>query len=210
MAGYKVTPPDLESSKSFDVYLKQLKVWEATTPAPKEKHGAIIASTLPNDSKKFKSELQDKFYEQVDSEKLVTAEGLKLVTEFLKKELGEQDLDKMVRVWEEFEDCRQENKSIDDFVSDFERTYNTVTVVSTTAKLPAEVRAFMLLRRSGVNSTQRMLVLSQLDKDDKVNMFDNMARILKVVLGGGPGAPSSSESNGPLKLEPVPGEDGVF
>ena len=44
MSGYKVTPPDLETCKSFDVYLKKLKVWENTTPAPKDKLGSIIAA----------------------------------------------------------------------------------------------------------------------------------------------------------------------
>ena len=56
MSGYKVTPPDLEECKSFDTYKKRLLVWEATTPAPEEKHGAIIASTLPNASKRWPKE----------------------------------------------------------------------------------------------------------------------------------------------------------
>ena len=206
--GYKVNPPELEECKNFDVYLKQLKVWKATTPAPAEKHGAIIASTLPNNSKKYKADLQDKFYEQVDSDKLITKEGLDLVISFLKKELGEQDLDKVVRVWEEFEDCVRGTKNIDAFISDFERAYNNVTVTSSTAVLPEEVRAFMLLRRSGLNSTQRMLVLSQLDHEKVDNMFENMSRIIKVVVGS---VTSSSKSMPePIKLEADPSEDGVF
>ena len=62
MATYKVQPPDIEECKSFDVYLTKLKVWEATTPAPEDKRGAIIASCLPNNSKRYKKDLQDKFF----------------------------------------------------------------------------------------------------------------------------------------------------
>ena len=123
MAGYKVTPPDLEDCKSFDTYKKRLLVWEATTPAPEEKRGAIIASTLPNTSRRWPKDLQDKFFEQVDGEALVLKNGLKLVKEFLEKELAEDDLCKMVRVWEEFEDCSRGNDSIDTYISSFERCY---------------------------------------------------------------------------------------
>ena len=75
MATYKVIPPNLDECKSFDVYLTKLEVWEATTPADKSKLGALIAASLPNDSVKYKKDLQDKFFEQVDGEKLATVEG---------------------------------------------------------------------------------------------------------------------------------------
>ena len=100
MATYKVQPPDLEECKSFDVYMTKLTVWEATTPAENSKRGALIAASLP------KKDLQDKFFEQVDGTKLVTEEGLELVKTNLKKELGESDLYKSVRVWNELEDCK--------------------------------------------------------------------------------------------------------
>ena len=64
MAGYKVIPPDLEDCKSYDTYKKRLIVWEATTPAPDDKKGAIIAGTLPNDSARWPKDLQDKIFEQ--------------------------------------------------------------------------------------------------------------------------------------------------
>ena len=92
MATYRIQPPDLEECKSFDVYLTKLAVWEATTPAEKSKRGALIAASLPNNSVKYKKDLQDKFFEQVDGSKLVTDQGLDLVKTFLKKELGESDL----------------------------------------------------------------------------------------------------------------------
>ena len=123
MATYKVQPPDIEECKSFDVYLTKLKVWEATTPAPEDKRGAIIASSLPNNSKRYKKDLQDKFFEQVDGDKLVTTEGINLVKTFLKKELGEEDLYKIVRVWNEFEDCQRKGKDINEFLDNFERCY---------------------------------------------------------------------------------------
>ena len=116
MAGYKVIPPDLEDCKSYDTYKKRLIVWEATTPAPDDKKGAIIAGTLPNNSARWPKDLQDKFFEQVDGEQLVKVGGLQLVKDFLDKELAEDDLSKMVRVWEEFEDCKRGNDKIEAFL----------------------------------------------------------------------------------------------
>ena len=98
MATYKIQPSDLEECKSFDAYMTKLTVWEATTPASKDKWGALIAGSLPNDSVKYKKGFQDKFFEQADGTKLVTEEGLHLVKTFLQKELVEADLYKSVRV----------------------------------------------------------------------------------------------------------------
>ena len=97
MAGsYKVTPPDLGSCKSYEIFQKELAIWELTTPVLEEKMGAVIASLLPNDSK-LKKDLKDKFFENVVIADLAKAGGLKLVKDFLDKELGEDDLEKKVR-----------------------------------------------------------------------------------------------------------------
>ena len=157
MATYKVIPPNLDECKSFDVYLTKLEVWEATTPADKSKLGALIAALLPNNSVRYKKDLQDKFFEQVDGKKLVTVDGLQLVKDFLKKELGEEDLYKSVRYWNELEDCRQrDDEEIEAFIDRFERCYTMVTCCSSTASIPAEIRAFMVLKRAKVSDTLRI------------------------------------------------------
>ena len=81
------------------------------------KRGALIAASLPNNSVRYKRDLQDKFYEQVDSAQLITEEGLEIVKTWLKKELGEEDLYKCVRVWEELEECkRKASETIEEFL----------------------------------------------------------------------------------------------
>ena len=58
---YRVEPPDLRTCKSFEIFQKELEVWELTTPVPEQKRGAIIAAGLPNDCK-LKKDLRDKFF----------------------------------------------------------------------------------------------------------------------------------------------------
>ena len=89
---------------------------------PEERRDAIIAGELPNDCK-LRKDLRDKFFENVDIEKLATKEGLALVIQFLDKELGEDDLEKQVRTQEELEDCKRGDKDIEDFIFDFDRAY---------------------------------------------------------------------------------------
>ena len=132
--------------------------------------------------------MQDKFFEQVDGIKLVTEEGLDLVKDFLKKELGEEDLYKCVRVWNEFEDCKQKpGEVIEEFLDRFERCYKLVSTSSSGTSIPAETRAFMVLKRACVSDTQRMLILSKLDLSKKSQMFEAMCKELKLILECGPG-----------------------
>ena len=44
--------------------------------------------------------------------------------DFLEQELGENDLEKKVRTWDEFEDCSRGDRSIEEFVSDFDSNTN--------------------------------------------------------------------------------------
>ena len=184
-SSYKIIPPDLAVCKSYEIYKKELAIFEITTDLPKAKLGAVVASRLPNDCA-LKKNLRDKFYETVDIADLTKEDGLKLVTEFLDKELGESELEKKIRTWDDFEDCCRGDKDIEEFVSDFDLQYQRA-VNASKVNISSEVRAFMVLKRSNVTKVQRMLILSKLDKDDKENMFNNMSKELKLVLGGGPG-----------------------
>ena len=191
-------PPDLKDCKSYEVYRKELAIWETITDIPKEKRGAILAARLPNESK-LKKDLKDKFFESVDTNDLTKEGGLRLVKDFLERELGEDDLEKQVRTWDAFEDCTRGSKDIEEFLSDYDRAYKRAAAAAKIV-IPASVRAFMVLKRAQIDKTQRMLVLSKLDKSDEVKMFDNMCKELKIVLGSGPGA-SMSDSNAAIKFE---------
>ena len=146
---YKVSPPDLKEAKSYEIFLKELLIWEITTPVPDEKKGAVIAGGLPNDCK-LKKDLKDKFFENVDVAKLASKGGLGLVKTFLEEQLGEDELEKQIRTWFEFEDCDRGNKDIEDFVSDFDRAYKKAANASSFS-IPSQVRAFMVLKRGNTS-----------------------------------------------------------
>ena len=126
---------------------------------------------IPPDLEDCKSYDTYKKFEQVDGEELVEEGGLQLVKDFLDKELAEDDLSKVVKVWDEFEDCKRGNDEIEVFLSNFEGCYNAVVATSPISKIPAE----------GASAKQRMLVLAKLNKDDKEGMFMNIIRAFMVL-----------------------------
>ena len=102
--------------------------------------------------------------------------------------MGEAELYKSVRVWNELEECKKKpGELIDKFLDRFKRCYKLVTASSYSANIPAEMRAFMVLKGACVSNTQRMLILSKMDLDDKTKMFEAMCKELKLIVGGGPG-----------------------
>ena len=58
---FKFTPPDLSICKSYEIFTKELRIWEVTSDVPKVKMGALVASKLPNEYNQKKN-IRDKFY----------------------------------------------------------------------------------------------------------------------------------------------------
>ena len=185
---FRVLPPDLTDCRSCEVYRKELAIWDTSTDIPKEKRGAILAARLPDESK-LKKDLA-KFFEIVDVIDLAKEGDLRLVEEFFERELGEVDLEK--------QECTRGTNDIEEFLSDFDGAYKKAEAASKFV-IPASVRAIMVLKRANIDRTQRMRVLSKLDKSDEVDMFDNMHKEIKIVLGRGPGANKSI--NADVKVE---------
>ena len=57
---FKFIPPDLAKCKSFEIFNKELRIWEVTSEVPKEKMGALVASKLTNEYNQKKN-FRDKF-----------------------------------------------------------------------------------------------------------------------------------------------------
>ena len=196
---FRVLPPDLTDCRSCEVYRKELAIWDTSKDIPKEKRGAILAARLPDESK-LKKDLA-KFFEIVDVIDLAKEGDLRLVEEFLERELGEVDLEK--------QECTRGTNDIEEFLSDFDGAYKKAEAASKFV-IPASVRAIMVLKRANIDRTQRMRVLSKLDKSDEVDMFDNMHKEIKIVLGRGPGANKSINADMKVEQSNLPSEEVIY
>ena len=120
MAKYNITPPDLNDCKSYEAYKRELSAWAAVTELAKNKHGNYVMLSLPNKSK-FGNDLRERAFESLSEDDLSGNDGLKLVFEFLDKELGKNAVDDVIEKRDDFDSCKKtDDKSLEEFISDFE------------------------------------------------------------------------------------------
>ena len=166
---FRLLPPDLKDCKSYEVYRKELAIWETITDIPKEKRGAILAARLLDESK-LRKDLKAKFFEIVDVIDLAKEGDLRLVEEFLERELGEVDLEK--------QECTRGTNDIEEFLSDFDGAYKKAEAASKFV-IPASVRAIMVLKRATIDRTQRMRV----HNDENSGHLTLMPRLIFYITG---------------------------
>ena len=61
--GTKINPPNFTSER-YELYREKLLAWHDVTDLPTEKHGIVIALTLPDDDKN-KIHVQEKVFNQI-------------------------------------------------------------------------------------------------------------------------------------------------
>ena len=154
----RINVPELKKGKPYDLYKQELLAWKEVTDLPNTKQGIAVALLLPeDDSLSLRAKLFDKY--TVDD--LKKAEGLDKVITFLDAHLGKDDLSDTLIKYGQFEDYKQTTESTSDFIGKFEQFYNRVEKKGT--KLPAEIKAYKLLRSAKLSHEERTLVLSGID-----------------------------------------------
>ena len=174
-------PPDLKECKTYEAFKRELKCWQSVTDLPVGKQGNYIALALPNKSK-FGEDLRERVLEHLTDEELSSNEGLEKVIKFLDNELGKNAVDDVIEKWEAFDNCiKAANQSLDEFITDFEAKYNRVKMSGT--QLPEEILAYMLMKRAGLSYLEKMLILSRVNIEEKMDLFKNVKINMKNILG---------------------------
>ena len=176
-----IQPPDLNSCKSYEAFKREISAWADVTDLPKQKQGNFIVLSLPNKSK-FGDDIKERVLETLSEEDLKSEDGLSKVIGFLDQELGKNAVDDIIEKWEEFDNCKkQDNQTVEDFISDFESKYNRIKASG--SKLPEEILAYMIMKRGGLTHMEKMLIIARIDMEDKANLFKNTKINMKNILG---------------------------
>ena len=85
----KISPPSLNSTKSYERFKQELLAWREITELKKEKQGIAVALSLPEDDE---NRIKDKVFDQISLDDLKSADGLDILLTFLDKHLGKDDL----------------------------------------------------------------------------------------------------------------------
>lgn len=196
---YGVTPPVLNDCKTYEAFKRELAAWSAVTDLAKIKQGNFVALSLPNKSK-FGNDIKERVFENLSTEDLSAEDGLAKIIAFLDQELGKDAIDDVIEKWDDFDSCKKkDSQTLEDFISEFEMKSNRV--IATGTKLSGEILAYMLMKRAGLSNLERMLVLSRVDIEDKVNLFKNVKLHMANILGKC--MKTNKESNDAIKLEPT-------
>ena len=198
MAKFNIPAPNLNESKSYDAFKRELLAWEDVTDLPAEKRGNFIALSLPNKSDTFGNDIRERVLEHISTDELKSADGFKKVLEFLDSELGKDAISDITEKWDAFEDCRRgSGQPLDEFISEFELKCKRVEATGT--KLPEEIKAHMLMKRAGLSNLEKMLVFSRVDRNKKKEMYKNVKTHLVSIIG----SCMKKEEEMSLKLEPA-------
>ena len=196
----KVSPPSLKEAKTYESYKKELKMWSAVTDVPKEKQGNLIALSLPNESK-FGNNIKERVLERLSVSELGKAEGLKSLVEFLDEELASDATTDLVNKWDEwFDFVRKPNQTIDQFIGDYELLVSRLEAAG--QKLSEEIKGFALLKKAGLSSLERTLVISRLDLDKSQSIYKDI-KIQCTNLLGKAMKQSEQAKDFNVKLEPA-------
>lgn len=126
------------------------------------------------------SQIREKVFDQLNLEDLKKKTGLKILIEFLDKHLAKDDLADSLEKFEDFEDFkRSDGQSINEYISIFDAKYRKIEKKN--MKLPPEILAFKLLRRSQISKEERMIVLTGMNFENKETLYEEAKKIPKKI-----------------------------
>ena len=118
------SPPTLQKSKSYDDWVKKLKIWRKITCLPNESQGGAILMTLEGEAEDAVLELSEEELTGEDSlDKIVT----RLDALFKKNETLEK-----FELMDSFQTyCRPHHVTINDFIIEFDKRLNKIKKIGT-------------------------------------------------------------------------------
>lgn len=195
----KINPPSYNPKiKSYELYKQELLAWKEITELDKKKQGVAIALSLPENDE---SRIREKVFDQVKLEDLKSETGLTILIEFLDKHLAKDDLADSLEKFEDFEDFRRsDGQSVNEYISIFDAKYRKIEKKN--MKLPPEILAFKLLRRSLISKEEKMIVLTGMNFENKETLYEEAKKSLKKFKGEACEGNSTSTPVS-IKLEPA-------
>ena len=197
----KINPPSYNPTlKTYELYKQELLAWREVTELEKKKQGVVIALSLPENDE---SKIREKVFDQIKLDDLKKDDGLDTLVQFLDKHLAKDDLVDSLEKFEDFEDFkRSEGQSINEYISVFDTKYRKIEKKN--MRLPSEILAFKLLRRANLSKEEKMVVLTGMNFENRVTLYEEAKTSLKKFKGetcdaGGNGTKPGQS----IKLEPA-------
>ena len=169
-----INPPALNKGKCFEIYRKEILAWGELTDLPKYKQGIVVALSLPEDDE---THIRERVFDQIPLQDLKTDDGLIILLNFLDKHCGKDELVDSLEKYEDFESFeREDGQSFQNFISVFDLKYKKIEQKN--MKLAPEVLAFRLLKKANLTRTEKLLILTGMDFENKPALYEQAKKAL--------------------------------
>ena len=202
MASSRLPTPSFVSGQSYELYKKEVAVWEKCTSIAADQRALHLLLSLPGKDKD-KTGIKDKLLETFKIDEIKVATGVQLLLVHMDKYLAK---DTLLIKWEHFEEfeCyeKKDSESMAQYIANFDTLYEKLkSNVSETLSLPSSILAFKLLRGAKLTEEQRLVVMSGMDFDDETKLYQTAQKSLKKFFGGA--ATGGAVDDIRIKSEPV-------
>ena len=199
MSKTNIPVPKFSAEKPYERYKTELNVWSEASDTDKNKHGLLVALSLPEEDE---SQIRDKVFSEIKMDDLKGAEGFKKLIEYFDSQFAKDDLSETYERYVAFERCkRQSEQKINDFILEYEKKYNLLSKKEG-ATFTEVILAMKLIDSSNLSDVDRKLVLSGMDYEKKTELFKQSKASLKKFIGEQAIGVKGGESATPaIKLE---------
>lgn len=177
-----VPTPTFHSNSSYEIFKKEVSVWQKITSVPAKKQGLHVLLCLPGKDKD-PSGIKEKLLEECEIETFNQENGLQLLITAMDKYLAKDCIQDAWEKFQEFEECiKTETETWFQFINRFDTTHDRVKAKGMT--LPEPILAFKLLRAANLNTDERLIIMTGLDLEKQGEMYKDAKAALKKFKGG--------------------------
>ena len=194
------------SGQNYELFKKEVKIWEKVTSVKEEARGMHILLNLPNQDKDPDG-VKSKILEACDVDSLSSKDGLKNLLDMMDKYLGKDDIEDAWEKFQLFEDYRKsDDETFLQYISNFDAYYERVKAKKLT--FPSSILAFKLLKGANLSDEERLVIMTGMDLEKIDSLYEDAKKSLKKFKCGagatcpGAGGPSGFD-NINVKTEPT-------
>ena len=166
--------------------------WREITDLAKNKQGIAVALSLPEDDE---HQIKEKVFDQIYIDDLKGNFGLNILIASLDKHLAKDDLADSLEKFDDFK--RNDGQSINEYIAEFDSKYRKIEKKK--MSLPSEILAFKLLKKANITKEERLLVLTGMNYEKKLTLYEEAKASLKKFKGD----ESVQKDKSSIELEPA-------
>lgn len=193
-------PTPTFSADSFKTYMEEVELWREVCDVPKAKQGIMLWLQLPRDDA---SDIKELIMSKVGKDELKKATGIDKFIEAMNEAFKPSDEIRDMEIYRDFYKKmeRKADEKISDFINRFDKCANLAKRHD--MDLPPKVKGLKLLDDAGLSEQDTKLVLTEIDFNEKEEVYKKAKKGLAKYMKEGSGQSQSA----PIKLEVLTAAD---